>query len=284
MEVFVKREDLTHKEISGNKWRKLKYNLIYAHEQGFSALTTVGGAHSNHISAVAAAGKIFGFATAGIIRGEQSGELTPTLRKAQADGMVLHFVSRHEYRDRNSEAFVRRWREKIGNALYLPEGGTNELALPGCAEMIMELAAQIPASYDFICTAVGSGGTIAGLAAAVPDGKHVIGIQVAKDKRLPDKISHLLARSHRKNWHLLDSYIFGDYGEVTPDLLQFMTNLRASTGIPLEPVYTGKLFYAVQNLIEQNYFPRGTTIVVVHTGGLQGNTGFSGRYDVSAWS
>jgi 1-aminocyclopropane-1-carboxylate deaminase/D-cysteine desulfhydrase-like pyridoxal-dependent ACC family enzyme len=284
VDVYVKRDDLTHREVSGNKWRKLKYNLIRAREQGFSTLATVGGAYSNHISAVAAAGKMFGFNTIGIIRGNRIGEQTPTLRKAQADGMALHFISRAEYRERDSETFVARWRNKLGEIYYLPEGGTNALAMSGCAEIVAELATQMPAGYDFICTAVGSGGTLAGLSSAAADGQRVVGIPVVNDASLQNKISRLLAQSNRNNWRLLYGYIFGDYGKVTPELLDFMRNFHGGTGVPLEPVYTGKLFYAVYDLIEQRYFSRGTRIVIVHTGGLQGNAGFSDRYDVTAWS
>src|SRR6218665_489671 len=174
IEVYVKREDVLHSEISGNKFRKLKYNLTEARDLGFTKLLTFGGAYSNHIAAVAAAGKEFGFETIGVIRGEELQEKyleNPTLKKASENGMQFEFVTRTQYRDKNNVAFLDQLKNKFGDFYLIPEGGTNELAVKGCKEILTDNDKV----FDFICCAVGTGGTISGIINSLKPHQKAIG-------------------------------------------------------------------------------------------------------------
>ncbi len=270
----VKRDDLIHPLISGNKWRKLKYNLIEIQDSSKAGLLTFGGAFSNHIYACAAAGKLFGIKTHAIIRGPELDQNNPTLRFARACGMQLTLVDRQTYRKRYDIDYLAELREKHPHRHIVPEGGTNEHALVGC----QELAASLP-PCDYVFCATGSGGTLAGLAAGLPDGTLVTGIAVLKQADyLRQEIANLLsAYPDHAPWQLLTKFHGGGYGRFTPELWRFCQTMRAEHGLPLEPVYTGKMLYAVWQLIEQGYFPSGSRIIAVHTGGLQGLTGLRYR-------
>lgn len=278
--LWVKREDLLHPHISGNKWRKLKYNLQEARQQGHHTLLTFGGAYSNHIAATAAAGKEYGFKTIGIIRGEEHLPLNPTLSFATSCGMQLHYISREEYRRKSDPAFLEELQAKYGNVYMLPEGGTNLLAVKGCTEIV----ADISIDFSHICCAMGTGGTLAGIVAGLAGDKSILGFPALKGGEfLRQEVEELVQAYSGKsysNWQLVTEYHFGGYAKVKPELLHFMQQFREHHHLQLEPIYTGKMMYGVFDLIRQGYFPRGSSLVAVHTGGLQGNAGFAQRLGV----
>ncbi|MBD1398620.1 1-aminocyclopropane-1-carboxylate deaminase/D-cysteine desulfhydrase [Pontibacter sp. JH31] len=278
--LWVKREDLLHPAISGNKWRKLKYNLEEARRQQKSTLLTFGGAYSNHIAAVAAAGQEFGFRTTGIIRGEKHLPLNPTLSFAASVGMALHYISREAYRQKSDLLYLTQLAEQFGNPYLIPEGGTNSLAVKGCTEIV----ADIPIDYDYICCACGTGGTIAGIIAGLEGNKQVLGFPALKGGEfLKEEITQLIDRyngQHYDNWQLITDYHFGGYAKVKPELLEFMREFQQQHNMPLEPIYTGKMFYGLIDMIQKGYFPQGSRLVAIHTGGLQGNAGFRERLGV----
>lgn len=278
--LWVKREDILHPHISGNKWRKLKYNLLEAKAQGRQTIVTFGGAYSNHIAATAAAGSEFGFKTIGIIRGEAHLPLNPTLAFATEQGMELHYISRDAYRQKNEPEYLAQLSANYSQPYIVPEGGTNQLAVKGCTEIVED----INIDFDVICCASGTGGTIAGIIAGLKGQKQVLGFPALKGGEfLKDEIEQLVynySGQHYSNWQLITDYHFGGYAKVKPELLQFIREFQEQHLIPLEPVYTGKLFYGIFDLISKGHFPQGTRIVAVHTGGLQGNAGFKERLGI----
>lgn len=278
--LWVKREDLLHPHISGNKWRKLKYNLQEARQQDHHTLLTFGGAYSNHIAATAAAGKAYGFRSIGIIRGEEHLPLNPTLALATSCGMQLHYISREQYRLKSEPGFLQELRAQFGQVYVLPEGGTNLLAVKGCAEIVPD----IDVDFSHICCAMGTGGTFAGIVAGLTGEKEALGFPALKGGAfLRQEVEELvLAYSGQRyhNWQLATEYHFGGYAKVKPELLAFMAQFKQEHGIPLEPVYTGKMMYGLFDLVRKGYFPRGSRVVAVHTGGLQGNAGFKERLGV----
>lgn len=277
VELWVKREDLLHPHISGNKWRKLKYNLQEARQQGHHTLLTFGGAYSNHIAATAAAGKEYGFRTIGIIRGEEHLPLNPTLSFATSCDMQLHYVSRERYRQKNDPDFLRELQQEFGDTYTLPEGGTNLLAVKGCTEIVSSL----PISFSHICCAMGTGGTMAGIVAGLAGKQEALGFPALKGGAfLEEEVEELVQAYNGQcygNWQLITDYHFGGYAKVKPELLAFMEAFTKQHRIPLEPVYTGKMMYGLFDLIRKGFFARGSRIVAVHTGGLQGNAGFNER-------
>ena len=267
----MKREDLIHPFVSGNKFRKLKYNLLEAKEQKKETLLTFGGAFSNHIAAVAYAGHQHGFKTIGIIRGEELGsqqDLNPTLAFAKSCGMQFEFVSREAYRLKSEESFIHNLRSKFGDFYLVPEGGTNALAVRGCQEILTEQDAD----FDFICCAVGTGGTISGLINSAYPHQKILGFPALKGDFLNDEI-RIFAQN--ENWKLIADYHFGGYGKVNEELIVFMNQFLSTTQILLDPIYTGKMVYGVIDLIANNYFPSGSKILMIHTGGLQGIQGMN---------
>ncbi len=262
VKVLVKRDDLTHPFISGNKFRKLKYNLEEAAMQGKTRLLTFGGAYSNHLSAFAFACREFGFQGKAVVRGDELREnSSPTLAFAHSMGVELTFVSREAYRDKEklSAAYAE-------DCLVIPEGGSNALAVQGVAEIIPEIG-----SFDYLLSACGTGGTLAGLLAGAPENAEIIGVPVLKNGSfLHEEVSRLLSRPFPANARLETGFHFGGYARYTQELLDFIRNFEARHDIRLEQVYTGKMFYAFYRLLEAGYFPRGARVVLLHTGGLQG--------------
>jgi 1-aminocyclopropane-1-carboxylate deaminase/D-cysteine desulfhydrase-like pyridoxal-dependent ACC family enzyme len=275
--LWVKREDLLHPAISGNKWRKLRYNLEEAKRLEKDTLLTFGGAYSNHIAAVAAAGQEFRFKTIGMIRGEEHLPLNPTLRFATAAGMELHYVSREDYRHKQEPDFLSQLSLQFNQPYIIPEGGTNVLAVKGCTEIVSDISID----YDYICCPCGTGGTIAGIIAGLEGERQVLGFPALKGGEfLEQEITRLLKAYNGRqyaNWHLITEYHFGGYARVKPELLAFIRDFQEQHQLPLEPIYTGKMFYGLLDLIRKGHFPRGSRIIVLHTGGLQGNAGFSKR-------
>lgn len=266
--LTMKREDLLHPFISGNKFRKLKYNIIFAKENGFGTLLTFGGAYSNHIAATAAAGREYGIRTIGIIRGEELASTTnPTLDFAKSCGMELHFVSREEYRRKSELDFIESLRSQFGDFYLVPEGGTNDLAVKGCEEILTEDDAK----FTHIACAVGTGGTISGLINSALPHQRVLGFPALK----ADLSDDILKFATVGNWQLITDYHFGGYGKVTAELVHFMNSFYDKTGILLDPLYTAKMVFGVINLAEKGYFETGASILMIHTGGLQGIEGMN---------
>ncbi|MBO9698790.1 MAG: 1-aminocyclopropane-1-carboxylate deaminase/D-cysteine desulfhydrase [Sporocytophaga sp.] len=268
---FIWREDLNHPFISGNKFWKLKYNLERAKELGKSCLLTFGGAHSNHIYAFAAAGKEFGFETIGVIRGDECRELSPTLKFATECGMKIHQVSREQYRNKTEASFLSELAEKFGNLFIIPEGGSNEFAVKGCSEMIENLGF----TPDFLCSPVGTGGTLAGIIKGMKGKSKILGFSALKGGSFLKKdIENLLGDEIFTNWEIIDQYHFGGYAKCTEELASFIKEFRSQFNVPLEPIYTAKMVWGILDLLRKDFFPANTELVVVHTGGLQGLKGF----------
>jgi 1-aminocyclopropane-1-carboxylate deaminase/D-cysteine desulfhydrase-like pyridoxal-dependent ACC family enzyme len=268
--LYLKRDDLLHPLVSGNKWRKLKYNLLLARQHDFTTLLTFGGAFSNHLYATAAAGQVFGFRTIGVVRGEELANQprNPTLAFCEAAGMQLHFVSRAAYKRKDDPEFVAELQNRFGPCYVLPEGGTNELAVRGTAEIIPEIIRQLGQAPDYVCCAVGTGGTLLGLLQSAPEPTMVLGFLSLKaaDFSLPQQPPEPV------RFRLLTDYHFGGYARITPTLLSFIRTFEQKTDVQLEQVYTGKLLFGIYDLARQGYFPDSATVVAVHTGGLQGRS------------
>ncbi len=270
--VAIKREDLIHPFVSGNKFRKMKYNLLQAKAENKQKLLTFGGAFSNHIAAVAFAGKENGLKTIGIIRGDELatkiGE-NPTLKFAQECGMQLEFVSRESYKYKTEVDFIEKLKQKYGDFYLLPEGGTNDLAVKGCEEILTNEDAQ----FDCICCAVGTGGTISGIINSALPHQKVLGFPALKGIFLQNEIRKFATEN--KNWELITNYHFGGYGKVNQELITFINDFYKNNTIPLDPIYTGKMVFGVLDLIAKNYFAKGLKILLIHTGGLQGIAGMN---------
>lgn len=267
--VFVKRDDLIHPYISGNKWRKLKYPLQEALHQGKKKLVTFGGAWSNHLLATAAAAAKFGFQSYAFVRGEEVNN--PVLTLCKVFGMQLHFVSRSDYQDK--AALFERYFQDDAEAFFIDEGGYGTAAAQGVAELIDELQENYT---DIIC-ACGTGTTVAGLIQGLPKGRQtkIHGIPVLKGGDfIREEVSALGQDSTAVLLHT--DYHFGGYAKTKPELIQFVKNFSQETGVLIEPTYTGKAFYGLYDLIKQDYFPPEAKILIIHTGGL---TGFLGMLD-----
>lgn len=272
VELWIKREDLIHPELSGNKWRKLEYNLLEMKKQGKTGLLTFGGAYSNHIYATAAAGHYLDFPTIGIIRGEAHTPLNPTLAYATNAGMQLHYVSRAAYRNR--QQLMETYQQKFPAYYLLPEGGTNRHALPGCAAIIKELEQQFPKLPDYICLSCGTGGTLTGLLTGLQGRSEVLGFSALKGDFHVAAIRQLLNIAGQpifKNWSVNTTYHFGGYAKAKPELTGFINKIRNTHQLPLERIYTGKMLYGVLDLIKKGYFKKGSKILAIHTGGMQGS-------------
>ncbi len=274
--LFIKREDELHPFISGNKYRKLKYNLVEASKQKKDTLVTFGGAFSNHIAAAAAAGSKFGFKTIGVIRGDELAnnleevlQNNPTLRFASEHKMQFHFVSRSDYRNKTSDEFINNLKQQFGDFYLVPEGGTNTFAVKGCEEILTEKDAV----YNVICSSVGTGGTISGIINSTNKHQKTIGFPALKGDFLQHEIKKYVLTN--KNWSLNTDYHFGGYAKVSENLINFINKFKKETGIPLDPVYTGKLLFGIVDLVKNDYFESGTNILAIHTGGLQGIDGMN---------
>lgn len=266
--LLIKREDLNHPLVSGNKWWKLKHNLAEAQTQNKKTLLTFGGAHSNHIFATAAAAAELGFKSIGIIRGEETLPLNSTLSFAKQQGMSLHYVSRELYRTKTSSQFIEELERLFGDFYLIPEGGTNVLAVKGATEF----AQTLNMDFDYVCCPVGTGGTLAGLIEGLPE-KKVIGFSVLKGGEfLTEDIQALT--SVKGNWNIITDYHFGGYAKTNSALEQFIRTFKANHAILLDQVYTGKMMAGIYDLIQKGHFVKGNTILAIHTGGLQGKSVF----------
>ena len=263
--LIIRRLDLVHPQISGNKFFKLKYNFLEAKRQGYQHILSFGGAYSNHIAATAFAAQQFGFQSVGVIRGEELADrpLNPTLATAQEFGMQLHFVSRDEYRRKQQPEYLAELARQFPEHYVIPEGGTNALAIQGCQEILKDSDAQ----FDVICCAVGTGGTISGLIEASHAHQQILGFSALKGSFLKDEVAQLM---NKTNWNILDDYCCGGYAKTSAALVQFIRDFEAEFSIPLEQVYTAKMLMGIFDLIEKNYFLARSKLLVIHSGGLQG--------------
>ncbi|OUS00499.1 1-aminocyclopropane-1-carboxylate deaminase [Flavobacteriales bacterium 33_180_T64] len=270
-QLFVKPEYLIHPYISGNKYRKLKYNLVEAKKLKNNTLLTFGGAYSNHIAAVASVGKEYGFKTIGIIRGEELTskiETNPTLSFAKNCGMHFKFITRADYRNKATNNFIDNLKSEFENFYLIPEGGTNELAVKGCEE-ILNVSDN---NFDFICCSVGTGGTISGLINSALPHQKILGFPALKGDFLREEITKFVTN---KNWELITDYHFGGYAKTNDELITFINAFKQSHNIPLDPIYTGKMIFGIYDLIKKGYFPKHSKILAIHTGGLQGINGMN---------
>ena len=270
--VYLKREDLVFPLASGNKWRKLKYNLEAFQKSKASVLLTFGGAFSNHLAAVAAMGKHYDMATIGIVRGAELAHkpLNPTLAICQQNGMQLRFVTREEYHQKELGNSVLALQKTYGTLYILPEGGTNALAVKGCAEILT----PADAVFDTIGCAVGTGGTLAGLANSCKTHQHVVGFQVVKDVSITARIRTFATNN---NWTLVQHPTHRGYAQVSNSLVAFAQDVLKQTGVLLDPIYTAPMLFQLVQMIKDDTWTFGKRILLIHTGGTQGITGFNTR-------
>jgi 1-aminocyclopropane-1-carboxylate deaminase len=274
----VLRLDLIDAYTGGNKLFKLKYNLDEVEKSGYIKMVTFGGAWSNHLAAVATcfeeAVNKKKLEVIAVVRGEEPAEYSNTLKYCREKGVKLHFVSRAQYKQRNEPGFIHELKAEYGDFYLLPEGGSNELAVKGCREILQ----YIPIDFNYICCPVGSGGTIAGIASGLKSGQHALGFVALKGTEMIEaQVQHLIqmaSNSQLSNVQLFHDYHFGGFAKITFELLEFKRRLEIQAGFELDYVYTAKMFYGIENLILHGYFPAGSNIIALHTGGLQGNKGF----------
>lgn len=275
--VSVKREDLLHPGVSGNKWRKLIGNLRAARDAAMETLLTFGGAYSNHIYATAAAAQEAGFRSVGVIRGEEHLPLNPTLQFAQEAGMRLHYMDRSTYRQKEGTEVVIQLRQEFGDFYLIPEGGSNALALEGLREMMEE----IQEDFDYILCACGTGCTLAGVVSALPVSMQAIGVPALKggDFLYADaaRLAGMDEVGFRRKATLWTDAHHGGYAKTSPELIRFMQELYKDTGLKTDPIYTGKVLYALAARAEAGYFKPGDKVLFIHTGGLQGLAGMEER-------
>jgi len=272
--LFIKRIDKVHPFVSGNKWFKLKYNLLEAEKLGLNALLTFGGAYSNHIAATAFAAQEKGLKSIGIIRGGEHLPLNPTLHFATENGMKLHYVSRSYYREKTNADFLKNLKVQFGDFYLIPEGGTNELAIRGAAEILNTNDTQ-----DYICCAVGTGGTIAGIINASNEKQTVIGFPAIKGfEQLEEDVIYW---TNAANYKFINNYVGNGYAKINKDLVDFINEFNVIHDVPLDTIYTGKMLMGILDLVAKDYFPKGSSILSIHTGGLQGNKGMSERLGIS---
>lgn len=282
IQLFVKRDELIHPVIQGNKWRKLKYNLLAAAQQSAKTILSFGGAYSNHLHALAAAGRMFNFKTIGIIRGERPATLNPSLQDMQDWGMQLEFIKRVDYRKQESAEFIQQLRQQYGAFYLIPEGGNNAAGRRGCGEILNELDEP----YDVICCEVGSGTQFSALVSGhatssqAPHHTHYLGFVVMKNPALLQQLKDYFQQQNilYSNWSLNHDYHFGGFARTNDALHEFIHQFKQRHGIQLEPVYSGKMLYGIYQLIKQDHFKPGSRILAIHGGGLQGLRGFTHAY------
>ncbi|WP_346831970.1 pyridoxal-phosphate dependent enzyme [Pseudomonas abietaniphila] len=276
IDVAIQRLDLIDPLISGNKWFKLKHHLTAASQAGAEGLISLGGAHSNHLHALAAAGKRFGFATVGLVRGHPV--QTPTMLDVQAFGMALHWLGYAGYRARHEPDFWAPWRERYPQLHPVPEGGGGLDGALGCAEIVSQARRQLAdlgwEDYDGWWLACGTGTTLAGLVLAESDGHKVYGaMAVPEGHGVAQNIPAILGGSDDQRYELLDASR-GGFAKADPELMVFIAECEQQSGIPLEPLYTGKALLALRQAVDARRFAAGSRLIFVHTGGLQGKTAF----------
>lgn len=278
VEWYVKRLDMVHPLLSGNKYYKLKHTILHAQQEGAKRLLTFGGAFSNHIYAAAAAAHLAKMEIIGCIRGEVNTPLNPTLRAASEMGMNLFPMDRSTYRQKSGVGVLELLRECFGEFYLIPEGGTNGLAIVGCQEILDDT----DQTFDSVCASVGTGGTLAGILSSAKPNQRVLGFSALKGDFVIKEFEVLMLEHQlkpRAEWEVLTQYHCGGYARHHSELLEIMRAFYRATGIPLDPIYTGKMVMGILDLLEKDYFPPGTRILMIHSGGLQGIAGFEWRWN-----
>jgi len=262
-QLFVLRLDKEDPVTGGNKSYKLKYNLEVARISGIKNLLTFGGAWSNHIAATARLGKQSGFGTIGIIRGEPISNRT--IDRALLDGMELHFVSRTEYKLRNEPEYLTELSNRFNFPMIIPEGGSNDLGIKGCSEILGAGADN----FDLVAVSCGTGSTISGIMQTAPPNCRILGFSALRDRGSTAQFVAKHTNDKATQWEIISDYSFGGFARSAPELDQFIKNFREVTSIRIEPVYTGKLFFGICDMVRRNALPEGSKILAIHTGGLQ---------------
>ncbi|WP_192347743.1 1-aminocyclopropane-1-carboxylate deaminase/D-cysteine desulfhydrase [Algoriphagus sp. Y33] len=276
IKLAIKRLDLVHPDISGNKFFKLKYNLEQAKKERKTKILTFGGAFSNHIFATSEAAKAENLQAIGIIRGERTEPLNATLVHAERLGMHLHFIDRTAYRNKAEPAFIAGLKEKFGDFYLIPEGGTNELAIKG-TQTILGLEDR---QFSHICSSIGTGGTFSGLYSSLSSNQKLLGFSSLKGEFIRTEISDLIGEYRlvsQGSYEIFTNYHFRGYAKYTQELIDFIRWFYEAFGIVLDPVYTGKMAFGTWDLIQKDYFSENSKILMIHSGGLQGNVGFMER-------
>ncbi len=280
--VWVKRDDLIHDVISGNKWRKLKYNLQDFIRSNKKGILTFGGAHSNHIDAVAFIAEALKIPIIIIIRGEKPNELSPTLKRCMKMGVELHFFQRKEYKDRSkNQSWIK---DRFPDYYIIPEGGANANGIKGCKEIV----AEINVDFDEIYCDVGTGATCAGISKALKKHQGVNGIVVLKGAEyLKKEIYQFLkinkASASKNKVQLFHDYHMGGYGKKNKELISFMRKFYEITGIKTDPIYSGKMFYGLVKELQKGNSDKEKKIIALHSGGLQGVEGYENRYGLKIY-
>ncbi len=269
-EAAMLRLDLLHPDISGNKWFKLKYNIEAALQQNKKTLLTFGGARSNHIAATAAAASLFGLKSIGIIRGEATQKENPTLKRAQAQGMTLQFIGYSDYRRRSDSSFLKQIQEKFPHTFMIPEGGNNDLGIKGAKEI---LKCCDTSTFTHLCCPVGTGSTLAGIISQSNSEQSTLGFcALKKDEEQRTVIQNYLDQHNiKREWNIFSQYSMGGFAKKPKVLIEFMHSFEMQHHIPLDVIYNAKMLFGIKHLVEQKYFPAGSRILIIHTGGLQGN-------------
>ena len=276
LEVFIKRDELIHPLISGNKWRKLKYNLLEFKQKNKKHLLSFGGAFSNHLLALAAACSEQDIKGTIIVRGDGPDPNNPTLRLANKMGINIQFTDRTNYKRRHDQDYQQELLEHYKADFLIPEGGTNLLALKGCAEIVDEIDFQLGRAADYITVSAGTGGTAAGLLSQCSNSKLQVFSALKGDFLEADILK--LCDKNKQNLHVHKAFHFGGYAKHKPELISFINEFYEQHNILLDPIYTGKMFYGLLTEIREDKYPAGSSIVGIHTGGLQGNLGFNYRF------
>jgi len=276
VKLFIKRDDLIHDVVSGNKWRKLKYNLQDAQSNGYDTILSFGGVYSNHLYSLGYATNNLGFKSIGVIRGVQKTTLSSTLRFCKDQNMQFHYLDHQQYRyQKYSKKNLTLFREKFGDFYLLPEGGCNSLGVKGCEEILSE----IDDHFDYVCCAVGTGCTASGIIRSLNKNQRFIGFcPFTKFEEQNNMILEYCSPLVYNNWQLIADNHFGGFGKINSNLIKFVRQFYDDFNIKLDLVYMGKLFYSLFDLIKKDFFVKNTTIIIMHSGGLQGVDGFNFKY------
>ena len=276
VELYLKREDLIHPLYGGNKWRKLKYNLLAYKEGGYTQLVTFGGPFSNHIAAVALACQAESIPCVGLIRGTYEDPNNPTLLAAKAAGMKLIHITKEAYRDKESAVVVQEILSEWTRPFVIPEGGSNALGFRGCAEISEEVRSQ-GETFDYVLVPAGTGTTAAGIISSMSGQSETLVVNVLRNPGLKEVISQQLTSVDTADWRIVSEYHFGGFAKVNQVLVDFINNFSARYGISIDPIYNGKGLYATMDLLEKGYFSSGSKVLYILTGGQQGIRAYNYR-------
>jgi len=267
VELYIKRDDLIHEIISGNKWRKLKYNFLHAKKSKIKNIVSYGGKYSNHLHALSYMSKQFKIQSIGVVRGEREKNLNHTLSFCTENDMKLIFIDRSSYRTKKyDKKFLEKIKTKLGDFYLLPEGGNNKLGVKGCKEIISEIDIE----FDYFCSSVGTGCTASGVIQKLPSNKKFIGFTPFKKNHEQISVIQNHYSNKKKNWYIFTDTEFGGFGKFNRELLEFINEFYLEHKIKLDHIYNGKQLFYLFILIKKNFFPKKTRIIALHTGGIQG--------------